>query len=208
MTALVKARIRIGLLLLVTVLVQTTLASDMRITQVAPDLMVLVVICAGLTGGTEAGAWVGFWAGLLYDMFLTTTPVGLSALTYCLIGAGIGALRSSVLQERRSLLPLAALVGTAASVLLFIGAGDVLGQTQLVGGGRSWLIRVMIVESLWNAVLALPAGYIYAWVSRGSAGAERVGAPMGPLRLRRFGGLSGAGGFRGISGAGGAGSAK
>lgn len=198
MSPLFKARVRIGLLLLFTVLVQTTLASDMRVMQVAPDLMVLVVICAGLTGGTEAGAWVGFWAGLLYDMFLTTTPVGLSALTYCLIGAGIGALRSSVLQERRSLLPLAALVGTAGAVLLFIGAGDVLGQTQLVGGGRSWLIRVMVVESLWNAVLALPAGYIYAWVARGSAGAERFGAPVSPIRLRGVAGLPGGRGFGGL----------
>ena len=198
MSDLFRARIRIGLLLLFTVLVQTTLASDMRVTQVTPDLMVLVVVCAGLTGGTEAGAWVGFWAGLLYDLFLSTTPVGLFALTYCLIGAGIGALRASVLQERRSLLPLAALVGTAASVLLFVGAGDVLGQTQLVGGGRSWLIRVMIVESLWNAVLALPAGYIYAWVARGSAGSERVGAPLSPLRLRGLGGLPSGRGLGGL----------
>jgi rod shape-determining protein MreD len=171
----VKARVRMGLLLLVAVLVQTTLGSDLRVMHVAPDLMVLVVICAGLTGGTESGAWVGFWAGLLYDMFLTATPVG--------------ALRVSVLQERRALLPVAALVGTAAAVLLFVGAGDVLGQTQLVGGGRSWLIRVMIVESLWNAVLALPVGYLYAWVARGSTGAERFGAPLSPIGLRGRRGL-------------------
>lgn len=184
MSDVARARIRIGLLLVLTVLVETTLGTDLRVLHVAPDLMVLVVICAGLTGGTEAGAWVGFWAGLLYDMFLTSTPVGLSALTYCLIGASIGALRASVLQERRALLPVAALAGTAASVLLFVGAGDVLGQTQLLGGGRAWLIRVMIVESLWNAALALPAGYIYAWVSRGSAGAERFGSPVQALGLR------------------------
>lgn len=178
MTDAMRARLRITLLLVVAVLVETTLGSDLRVAGVAPDLMILVVICAGLTGGTLSGAFVGFWAGLLYDMFLTATPVGLSALTYCLIGAAIGALRTSLLQERRSLLPLAALVGTAAGVLLFVGAGDVLGQTQLLGAGRAWLIRVMIVESLWNAVLALPVGYIYAWVARGSAGAERVGSPV------------------------------
>jgi rod shape-determining protein MreD len=178
MSPTAKARIRIGLLLLFTALVETTLGSDLRIAQVAPDLMVLVVICAGLTGGTEAGAWVGFWAGLLYDLFLTSTPIGLSALTYCLVGAGIGALRSSLLQERPALLPLAALFGTAASVLFFVGAGDVLGQTQLLAGGRSWLIRVMIVESIWNAVLALPVGYLYARVARGSAGADRIGTPI------------------------------
>ncbi|HET9733104.1 MAG TPA: rod shape-determining protein MreD [Acidimicrobiales bacterium] len=178
MSDLVRARIRIGLLMVVAVLVETTVGSDLRILQVAPDLMVLVVICAALTGGTEAGAWVGFWAGLLYDMFLTATPVGLSALTYCLIGAAVGALRVSVLQEHRALLPLAALAGTAASVLVFVGAGDVLGQTQLVGAGRAWLIRVMIVESLWNAVLALPVGFLYAWLARGSAGAVRFGTPV------------------------------
>ena len=190
MSDVARSRIRIALLLVFTVLLETTLGTDMRVLQVAPDLMVLVVICAGLTGGTEAGAWVGFWAGLLYDMFLTSTPVGLSALTYCLIGASVGALRASVLQERRALLPLAALAGTAASVLLFVGAGDVLGQTQLLGGGRAWLLRVMIVESLWNAVLALPAGYIYAWVSRGSAGAERFGSPLQALGLRGLRGSS------------------
>lgn len=178
MNPVVTARIRIGLLLLVAVLLQTTLATDLRVARVTPDFMVLVVICAGLVGGTEAGAWVGFFAGLLYDMFLVTTPVGLSALTYCLVGAAVGSLRASVLQERRALLPLAALVGTAAGVLIFVGAGDVLGQTQLLGAGRSWLIRVMIVESAWNAVLALPVGYIYAWAALGSVGAERVGAPI------------------------------
>ena len=178
MTPTVKARLRIALLVIFMAVVETTLGSDLRVLHVAPDLMVLLVICAGLTGGTEAGAWVGFWTGLLYDMFLTGTPIGLSALTYCLVGSAVGALRTSVLQERRSLLPIAAFVGTAAAVLFFVAAGVVLGQSQLLGGGRSWLIRVMIVESLWNTLLALPVGYVYARVARGSAGADRFGAPI------------------------------
>lgn len=179
MTPVVTARIRICLLLLVAVLVQTAVGANLRIVGVAPDLMVILVICAGLTGGAEAGAWVGFWAGLLTDMFLTSTPVGLSALTYCLVGAAVGALRASVLQERKLLVPITALVGTAGAVLLFVAAGDVLGQTQLMGGGRSWLIRVVVVESLWSAVLSLPFGYLYAWAAKGSVGADRLGAPIG-----------------------------
>lgn len=170
-----KARLRIAALLVVAVLLQTTLASDLRVFGVAPDLMVLLSICAGMLGGPEAGAWVGFWSGLLMDMFLASTPVGLSALTYCLIGAAVGGLRSSVLADRRSLLPAAALVGTAAAVVLFVGAGDVLGQHQLIAAGRSWLIRVAVVEGMWNAVLALPAGYLYARAARGSVGVERLG---------------------------------
>ena len=179
MNPVVTARLRIALLLVVAVLVQTALAPDLRFGGVAPDVMVVVVICAGLTGGAEAGAWVGFWAGLLTDMFLTSTPIGLSALTYCLTGAAIGALRASVLQERRTLVPVAGLVGTAGAVLLFVAAGDVLGQHQLVAGGRSWLIRVDVVESLWSAVLALPVCYLYARAARGSLGADRFGSPVG-----------------------------
>jgi rod shape-determining protein MreD len=178
MSPLISGRLRIALLLFVVLLIQTTFGSDLRVVQVAPDFLALVAVCAGMTGGAEAGAWVGFFAGLAYDMFLVSTPVGLSALTYCVIGAAVGALRTSVLQERPAMLPLAAFAGTATAVLLFVGAGDVFGQTQLLGAGRSWLIRVMIVESLWNAVLALPAGYIYAWAARGSAGAELVGSPL------------------------------
>lgn len=178
MSPLLAGRLRIAAVMFLTLLVQTTLGSDLRVASVAPDLMVLLTVCAGLTGGAEAGAWVGFLAGLAYDMFLVSTPVGLSALTYCIIGATAGALRTSVLQERRAMFPVAALVGTAAAVLFFVAAGDVFGQTQLLGAGRSWLIRVMIVESLWNAVLALPAGYVYAWAARGSTGAELVGSPL------------------------------
>lgn len=178
MNPVATARLRIAVLLIAGIVVQTAIVSDLRISGVAPDLMVVIVICAGLTGGAEAGAWVGFWAGLLTDMFLTSTPVGLTALTYCLAGAAVGALRASALQERRTLVPLAALVGTAGAVLLFVAAGDVLGQTQLVAAGRSWLIKVVVIESLWAAVLSLPVGYLYAWVARGSTGAQRLGAPI------------------------------
>jgi rod shape-determining protein MreD len=168
------ARIRIALLLLVAILVQTTLGADLRIADVSPDLMVLLAICAGLAGGTEAGAWVGFWAGLLADLFLVSTPLGLSALTYCLVGAGVGALRDWVLPGSRLLLPLAAVVGTGAAVLLWVALGDVLGQSQLLEAGRSWLIRVAVVEAGWAAVLAYPVGWLYGKAARGSAGAERM----------------------------------
>src|ERR1700747_1559545 len=93
------ARLRIGLFLVVAILIQTAFGSDLRVAGVAPDLMVLAAICAGLTGGAESGAWGGVWAGLVADLFLTSTPLGLSALSYCLIGAGVGALRTGFLPD-------------------------------------------------------------------------------------------------------------
>lgn len=187
MSPVAAARLRIALLMVVAIVIETSLGSDLRVLRVAPDLMVVISICAGLAGGTEAGAWVGFWAGLLTDAFLPSTPLGLSALTYCLVAAAMGALRVSFLQDRRSLLPLAGLIGTGAAVLFFVLAGDVLGQTQLLGSGRSWLLRVVVVESLWSAVLALPVGYLYGWAARGSVGVGRLGAGGLGVRLDRIG---------------------
>jgi rod shape-determining protein MreD len=178
-TGHLRARVRIALLLFVAILVQTALGSDMRVAGVAPDLMILITICAGIAGGPEAGAWVGFIAGLLADLFLTSTPIGLSALTYCLVGCGIGALWAGVLQDHKLFIPVVAFVGTVAAVFLFVALGDLLGQTQLLDAGRAWLIRVALVEGLWNAVLALPVSYLYSWMARGSVGSERVGAFSG-----------------------------
>ncbi len=175
------ARLRIGLVLLVAILVQTALGNDLRVDGVAPDLMLLVTICAGLAGGAEAGAWVGFWAGLISDLFLTSTPLGLSALTYCLVGAAVGALRTAVLPESRLITPAAALIGTGAAVLFWVALGDVLGQSQLLDAGRSWLIRVAAVEAGWATVLALPVAWIYARAARGSKGWELVGSSRGGL---------------------------
>jgi rod shape-determining protein MreD len=171
----VRARLRIAALLVIAVLLETTIGSDLRVAGVAPDLMVLLTICAGLTGGAEAGAWVGFWAGLMTDLFLTSTPLGLSALTYCLVGAGVGALRTAVLPDVRLIRPAAALVGTAVAVLLWVALGDVLGQSQLLDPGRSWLIRVVAIEAAWATVLALPVGWLYGRAARGSKGNDLMG---------------------------------
>jgi rod shape-determining protein MreD len=172
----VAARLRIASILFVAIMAQTTIAPDLRIRGVAPDFMLLIAICGGLSGGSEAGAFVGFFAGLLADSFLTDTPFGLSALTLCLIGCGVGVLRVSVLPDMRLLTPVVAFGSTVAGVVLFVALGDVVGQHELIAGGRSWLIRVAGVEAVWAAVLSLPVWWLYAKAANGSVGVEAVGA--------------------------------
>ena len=55
-------------------------------------------------------------------------------------------------------------------MLLWVALGDMLGQSQLLDAGRSWLIRVAVVEAGWAAVLALPVSWLYARAARGSSG--------------------------------------
>jgi rod shape-determining protein MreD len=180
----IKARLRIAILLVVVTVVQTALGNDLRILRVAPDLLVLVAICGGLAGGAEAGALVGFFAGLFMDLFLTATPLGLSALTYCIVGAFVGWLRSSVLPERNLVVPVAALFGTAGAVLLFVGFGDVLGQHHLLEAGRSWLLKVIGIESAWAVILSFPVAWLYGRLALGSVGTDRLGISLALPRSR------------------------
>ena len=81
-----KAAVKVCGVLAVAILVQTTFGADFRVDGVAPDLMLLCAVCAGLVGGPDAGALIGFGSGLVSDLFLQSTPFGLSALAACLAG--------------------------------------------------------------------------------------------------------------------------
>jgi rod shape-determining protein MreD len=146
----------------------------MRIDSVAPDLLALVAICAGLAGGTELGAVMGFFAGLVADLFLTDTAFGLTALTLCLVGAGVGAVRANALPEGWFLTPLIAFAGTLASVIGFLAFADLVGQSQVAHEGSAWVVRVAFIESVVAAVLALPVFRLVSWAARGTTGARRL----------------------------------
>jgi rod shape-determining protein MreD len=174
-TAAAAARLRIAAVLVLGIIVQTTLGADLRVDGVAPDLMLLLAVAGGLVGGSEAGAIVGFGAGLLADLTLTTTPMGLTALAWCLVGWAVGALRANLLPEGRLLQPAIGLIATGAGVVVFLAFGDLAGQALLVAPGRSYLVRVALVEGLWSAVLVIPVTALMTWAARGSKGADRLG---------------------------------
>ena len=184
MTATGRARLRVGVLLVAALLVQATVAADLRVAGAAPDVLLVIAVAAALRGGAAQGVTVGFCAGLLTDLYVTGTPVGLGALAYCLVGYGVGALRDNVLPLSRALTPLLALLATVATVALFVLLGELVGQSQLVLAGRSMLVRTTVVEAVWSALLALPLAWCYGRAAQGSAGVERLGS-RADLLVRR-----------------------
>lgn len=166
-----SGHVRVLLLLVVGLVVQMTFAADMRVDGVAPDLMLLLAICAGLYGGSHQGALVGFAAGLLSDLFLTNTPFGLAALTFCLVGYVVGWLRATVLPDGWPLVPLFAFVASVLGVVAFLALGDLVGQSRLLVAGERVLVRTVLIESLANAILSLPVAWLYERCSRGTPGA-------------------------------------
>jgi rod shape-determining protein MreD len=117
---------RAALVLVAALLLQISVVSDLRVAGAVGDLMLVVVVAAGLTGGADRGAAYGFAAGVLYDLVLDT-PFGLSALTYALIGYAVG-LAGSALQRTSGWWPvvLAALAGLAQAAL-YTSLGNLIG---------------------------------------------------------------------------------
>jgi rod shape-determining protein MreD len=157
--------VRIGTVLLSAAVLQATLIADVRVLDVSIDLLLLLSIAAGLTGGSDRGAIVGFVAGLAMDLLLET-PFGLSALAYCLTGYLVGTLSESV--ERGAWwVPLPAALGAGAlGVGIFVAAGDLVGASLT---SVPDLGKIVIVVAASCAVLILPANRLVRWCFAGPA---------------------------------------
>jgi rod shape-determining protein MreD len=151
--------IRVGLVILGFVVVQQTLMVDIRVGGVHPDIMILLPIVAGLVGGPARGATMGFGAGLVADLFLPT-PFGLSALVGSLIGFGVGVTTLALDRSALWLPPVAALGGSALYEVMYAVVGSVIGQPQML---HVDVLRIVVVVSITNAVLAVPALRLVTW---------------------------------------------
>jgi rod shape-determining protein MreD len=132
--------------------------------------MILLPIVAGLIGGPARGATIGFGTGLVADLFLPT-PFGLSALIACLVGFATGLATQALDRTAWWLAPVAGLAGSALYEIVYGALGSVLGQPQML---HVALVRIIVVVSVTNAVLALVAVRLMSW---GMARASTEGMP-------------------------------
>jgi rod shape-determining protein MreD len=171
--------LKVTVVLLLGILLQTSFGADLRVDNIAPDFMLLLAVCAGYVAGPDEGAVVGFGAGLLTDLFLQDTPFGLSALAACLAGFAAGWARTNFLRLRLWLVPAMAAAGTALGVVLFVIIGYLVGQAQLIAPGKRWLVEVVVIEATYAAVFALPAAGLMYW-ALGARNAVPQAATPGP----------------------------
>lgn len=171
---------RVGLVVFTFVVVQETLMLDIRIDGVHPDIMVLLPIAAGVIGGASRGATMGFWAGLVSDLFLPT-PFGLSALVGCLVGFGVGQATVALNRSSAWLLVVSAVAGSAAYEVTYALLGSVLGQPQMI---HVDLVAIVLVVSLTNALLAVPAVRMVGWALPAASAEGMPGPANAPGVLR------------------------
>lgn len=160
--------VRLGLLIAVVIIVQVVVFPHLRILGVVPDLGLLVAVAVGYRDGPEAGALVGFVAGLGYDLFLET-PLGLNALAYGLVGYGVGVIEAGLFRSPRWLPSVLGAIAGVASGLLFIGVGFLAGVEGVKGTHG---VQTVLLAAAYDALLAPFVFFLVAKVD--GNGGERV----------------------------------
>jgi len=140
-------------------LVQVTVLSRVRIFGVVPNLMLLVAVAAGITGGPARGAAIGFASGMAFDIFLET-PLGLSALVFCIVGYTVGAAETGILRAAWWIPVLTAFVAGAAGEAMFAVAAQFVGRPDLL---TARLAVVMVIVGITSGILALPVVRVVGW---------------------------------------------
>ena len=152
-------RVRLTLLVVSLVVLQTTVFTHLRVFGAVPDLCLVATVAIAFEEGPQRAAVFGFVSGLFLDLFLSS-PLGLSALSQALVGYGVGAFQGAMIRESRSM---PALLSGPAGLLggaIFAIVGAVAGESGYLTGAT---LRIIFVAGIYDAVVALPTFAFARW---------------------------------------------
>ena len=84
---------------MLTFVLQTTVLQQIPYVTIQPNLLLIIVCSVGLIRDKSKGMWVGFFSGLLVDIFFGGEVLGIYALIYTFIGYFSGLLSSILLKD-------------------------------------------------------------------------------------------------------------
>jgi rod shape-determining protein MreD len=150
---------RLPPVLVVAVILHIAVFPQFRVFGVAADVLILVGVAAGVAGGPERGAMVGFVCGLLADCFLQT-PFGLSALVLTLVAWAVGAFQSRIVHAIWWIPMLTMAIGAAATVVGYAILGAVMGEGQLIS---TRLVLIAAVVGVLDGLLGPLVVRVLRW---------------------------------------------
>jgi rod shape-determining protein MreD len=154
--------ITIAILIIVCFVLQSTLFQSLAIGSISPNLLIVVTASFGFMRGRKEGMLVGFFCGLLVDIFFGSI-LGFYALLYVYVGFVNGFFRRIFYPEDIKL------------PMLLIGASDfclnvLIYFFQFLFRGRMdfgyYLTRIILPELIYTIVVTLVLYYILLKINR------------------------------------------
>jgi len=141
-----------GLLIIVILLIQLTILNLFSLQGIKPDLILILVIVVALINGAGEGSVIGFFSGLLQDIF-SVGLLGVNAFIKTIVGFLCGLLKERMFAEHiLFIIPvLTFLVTIAKSGIMYL----VLRAFGMESGNLVWnLTQLTLPEALYNSLLS------------------------------------------------------
>ena len=156
--------LRLAVVLLIAVLLQTAVAPHLRLLGAFPDFALIAVVCVALVRGAESGAVFGFLIGMITAIALLE-PFGLSAFVFVLVGYFAGRYAETA-DVPAGLAPLLTVfVATLVANVLFAMAQFLLAREVPLG---FFFGRVLFPSLVFNTLLAAPVYLLVRMWLRGA----------------------------------------
>jgi rod shape-determining protein MreD len=148
--------VKLPLVIFAALLVQLSVVNRIELWGVSGDVLVVVAIAGGFVAGPERGAAIGFATGLAIDLLLST-PLGLTALVFTVVGYVAGMVSVNLIRSSR--LTLFALVALSAptAVGAWVVIGALFGQTYLLEAPVATIALVVTIVALIATPVVTPA---------------------------------------------------
>ncbi len=145
-----QRRMTFFVVLVVALLIELTVAPEIGIGSVKPDILLVATVCWALFQGPGQGALFGFFAGLLEGIF-STAVLGVSAFAKTFIGYFGGELRQRVISKSVMWPMLIVFVASAVHELMKFATWAIVGLEQR----PPFSFGVIAGLALYNALITL-----------------------------------------------------
>lgn len=145
---------RVGMVALVLVtaaILQTSLLPFLSMSGFRPDLLLLVTIAFALRDGLLSGLRIGFAAGVLVDLLLNESPVGLTALVFVGIAYAVGVARPFLAPDSWTAPVILSVAGTLVGVAGYGLLSAVLAEDPIAVG---LIVQASLVSAIYALLLA------------------------------------------------------
>lgn len=145
-------RVAVLVLVLVTAaIVQTSLLPFLSVSGFRPDLLLLFTIAFALRDGLLSGLRVGFAAGVLTDLLLNESPVGLTALIFVGVAYAVGVARPFLAPDSWTAPVILSVMGTLVGVAAYGLLSAVLAEDPIAIG---LIVQASVVSAVYALLLA------------------------------------------------------
>lgn len=146
-----RRKITVFFIIVVCFLLQSTLFQALSFASIAPNLLIVVTSSFGFMRGRREGMWIGFFSGLLLDIFFGSV-IGFYALIYMYIGYINGLFRKMFFPEDIKLpLILISASDLAYNLLVYLFLFFLRGKLQF----GYYLLHIIIPELVYTILVTI-----------------------------------------------------